>query len=161
MAGDRVDRPEAREGLARNLAEVLPGHEDVGRLPIRDSVREADHEALREDEVEPTVRSVGDLRERLPHAHDVERPDAEKPAQSPRLNRGRVVRNRFEREVGRNEVEPLAGHEVARDGTVEAAAQKEYAFLCNLRSPRPWSRPSGPRPPFSPPESGRVHRGKS
>src|SRR2546428_12769318 len=124
MAGDRVDRPEAREGLARNLAEVLPGHKDVGRLPIRDSVREADHEALREDEVEPTVRGVGDLRERLPDAYDVQRSDAEKPTQGPRLDRGRVVCNRFEREVGRNEVEPLAGPEGAPHRTGGAGAQQ-------------------------------------
>src|SRR6267378_4612610 len=85
-AGDRVDRPEARESLARDLPEVLACEEDVRALAVSDLVRETDHQAFRQDEVEPAVRQMSDLGEGLPDPHDVQGREAQNPAEGPGLD---------------------------------------------------------------------------
>src|SRR3989475_7318681 len=117
MVGNGVDRSQARDGLARDLTQVLPGHEDVGAFAVSNRVGQADHQALGQDEVEAAVRSLGDLRERLSHPNHVQRRDPQDPAQGPGLHRGGVVGDRLQRKMGRYEVEALTGHEVAGDRT--------------------------------------------
>src|SRR3989304_156128 len=134
-AGGRVDHPKAREGLARDLAEVLSRHEDVRGLPVREDVRHADHEALREDEVETSVARMGDLREGLAHSDDVEGGESKDFAEPARFDRGRVVRDRLEGEVGRDDGQALAVHEVPGDGAVEPAAQEEDAPAHGVHTP--------------------------
>ncbi len=80
MARDGVDRSEARDGLTRDLTQVLPRDEDVRGLQVRNRVGQPNHQALRQDEVEAPVGGVGDLGEGLPHANHVQRRNFQNPA---------------------------------------------------------------------------------
>src|SRR3972149_4808756 len=95
MARRRVDHPQVREGLARGLSAILSRGKDVGRLAVRERVRQADHEPLREYEVQSPVAQVCDLRERLADADDVQGRKAEEAAKGPRLRRRRGGRDRL------------------------------------------------------------------
>src|SRR5439155_16140908 len=87
--------------------------------------RDPDHHALREDEVETEVARIRDLRERGAHGADEELRQPEPFRELPGLHRRGVVRDRLQGEVDREHLEALAGDQVARDGAVDPAAQKE------------------------------------
>src|SRR2546422_3807644 len=123
--GGRVDRPQVLEGLAGALAEALPREEVRASLPPRDRLRDPDHQPLREDEVQPEVAHLRDLRERAAHDDDDELRDPEPLREPPGLHGRGVVRDRLQREVDREDLEPLAGDQVTRDGAVDPAAEQE------------------------------------
>src|SRR5207249_9884908 len=91
--------------------------------------------------VEAWAWSVGDLGEGLPHADHVKRWDSQVSTKGPCLDRRGVVGDRLQREVGRDEIEALAGQEVPGDRTVEPATEQEHTSSHHVKSPRILRRP--------------------
>src|SRR3989441_5406854 len=102
----RVNRPQVLEGLARDLTEALPREQVRASLPPSDRLGDPDHEPLREDEVQLEVARLRDLREGRPHGHDEELREAELLGEPAGLHRRRVVGDRLQGAVDREDVEP-------------------------------------------------------